>query len=167
VAENIGSRSRVVRAAFGDRAGRTEADRSFAEDFHTFAVDWAPGRIVWSVDGDEFLRSGRSFGDTFTPALSVTVGGDRAGRPDDGTRFPQRMLVDFVRVAADEAAEEPPATTPPTAQPPAAEPWKPFRLYRAGDRVGFDGITYEVRETHTSLPGWEPPALTTLFKPLI
>ena len=167
VAENIGSRSSVIRGAFGDRNGRTEEDRSFAEDFHTFAVDWAPGRIVWSVDGDEFLRSDRSFDDPFTPALSVTVGGDRAGRPDDSTRFPQRMLVDFVRVTADEAAEQPPATTPPTTQPPAAEPWKPFRIYHAGDRVTFDGITYEVRETHTSLPGWEPPALANLFKPLI
>jgi beta-glucanase (GH16 family) len=183
VAENIGSRSRVVRGAFGDRTGRTEQDGSFAEDFHTFAVDWAPGRIVWSVDGDEFLRSDRSFDDPFAPALSVTVGGDRAGRPDGGTRFPQRMLVDFVRVTADRAAEQPPPTTPPTTPPateptappttppttppPAAQPWKPFKIYRAGDRVVFDGITYEVREAHTSLPGWEPPALTNLFKPLI
>ena len=183
VAENIGSESKVIRGRFGDRDGRTEANRSFAEDFHTFAVDWAPGRIVWSVDGDEFLRSDRSFDDPFTPALSVTVGGDRAGAPDDSTRFPQRMLVDFVRVTADEAAGEPPATTPPTTpptteptpppttppttQPPAAEPWKPFKIYRKGDLVTFDGIRYEVKETHTSLPGWEPPALTTLFKPLI
>ncbi|HET6529477.1 MAG TPA: family 16 glycosylhydrolase [Actinoplanes sp.] len=163
VLDNLGSRSRVIRGAIGDRGSATEARRSFAEDFHTFAVTWAPGRIVWTVDGEVFLRSERSFDAPFTPALSLTVGSARAGAPDDSTRFPQRMLVDFVRVYADEAQEEEPPTTP----PPAAEKWKPFRLYQAGDRVTFDGITYEVRETHTSLPGWEPPALTILFKPLV
>jgi beta-glucanase (GH16 family) len=182
VMDNIGSRSKVIRGAFGDREGSTEARRSFAEDFHTFAVAWERGRIVWTVDGDEFLRSDRDFDEPFTPALSLTVGGERAGAPDDGTRFPQRMVVDFVRVDADESAreEEPPAeeptappTTPPTTEPttppttPPTEPWKPFTIYQAGDRVTFDGITYEVKETHTSLPGWEPPALTILFKPLL
>jgi beta-glucanase (GH16 family) len=185
VMDNLGSRSRVIRGAFGDRDGSTEADRSFAEDFHTFAVAWEPGRIVWTVDGDVFLRSDRAFDEAFTPALSLTVGGERAGAPDDSTRFPQRMVVDFVRVDADEAArdEEPPPaeepttppttepttppTTPPTSEPPAAEPWKPFAIYHAGDRVTFDGIAYEVKATHTSLPGWEPPALANLFKPLL
>jgi chitodextrinase len=114
---------------------------------------------------------------------------------EDATRFPQRMLVDFVRVSVreDAAPEEPPATTPPTTAPttptatppttpptsepapppatttppaPAASPWKAFTLYAAGDRVTFDGITYEVREAHTSLPGWQPPAVPGLFKPL-
>ena len=27
---------------------------SFADDFHTFAIDWAPGRISWSVDGNVY-----------------------------------------------------------------------------------------------------------------
>ena len=171
VMDNLGSRSKVVRAAFGELDGTKTARRSFAEDFHTFAVSWTPERIVWSVDGDAFLRSDRTLGEPFTPALSLTVGSDRAGAPDDSTRFPQRMVVDFVRVDADEAAaEQPPTaepTTPPTAEPPAAEPWKPFRILKAGDRVTFDKLTYEVKETHTSLPGWEPPALPNLFKPLI
>jgi hypothetical protein len=30
--------------------------------------------------------------------------------------------------------------------------------------VTYEGVTYQVKETHTSLPGWEPPALPSLFK---
>jgi hypothetical protein len=69
-------------------------------------------------------------------------------------------------------ATTPPATTPPTSAPPAttappaAAAWKPFTLYRAGDRVTFGGVTYEVKEAHTSLPAWQPPAVPNLFKPL-
>jgi hypothetical protein len=173
VMDNVGSRSKVIRGAFGDRTGTTEARRSFAADFHTFAVDWAPGRIAWSVDGDDFLRSDRTFDAAFTPELSLTVGSERAGAPDDSTRFPQRMVIDFVRVAAaaapppaTTAPTTPPTTTPPTSAAPAAQPWAPFRIFRAGDRVTFHRVTYQVKETHTALPGWEPSALPTLFQPI-
>jgi beta-glucanase (GH16 family) len=61
----------------------------------------------------------------------------------------------------------PPATTaPPTTAPPAATPWKPFTDYVAGQLVTYEGVEYQVQETHTSLPGWEPPALPSLFKKL-
>jgi hypothetical protein len=69
-------------------------------------------------------------------------------------------------------ATTPPATTPPTSAPPAttappaAVAWKPFTLYQAGARVTFGGVAYEVKETHTSLPEWQPPAVPNLFKPL-
>nr|MDT0524662.1 glycoside hydrolase family 16 protein [Streptomyces sp. DSM 41633] len=29
---------------------------AFADDFHTFAVDWAPDSITWSVDGQVYQR---------------------------------------------------------------------------------------------------------------
>jgi beta-glucanase (GH16 family) len=184
VLDNLGSKSREVRGAIGDRAGSLTARRSFAEEFHVFAVDWGPGRVVWSVDGDEFFRAEQTLDEPFTASLALTVGDERAGRPDDSTRFPQRMLVDFVRVTAEEAAADepppttPPATTTPTTTPttpppaattppaPAARPWRPFTLYSAGERVTFDGRTYEVKDAHTSLPGWEPPAVPILFRPL-
>jgi hypothetical protein len=62
----------------------------------------------------------------------------------------------------------PPATTkPPTTPPttaPAAKAWAPFTDYIAGQLVTFKGVEYQVLETHTSLPGWEPTALPALFK---
>ncbi|GGM09566.1 family 16 glycosylhydrolase [Promicromonospora citrea] len=79
---------------------------SFADDFHTFAIDWQPGSITWSVDGVAYQ--------TFTPAntngnpwvydqpfffiLNVAVGGSWPGYPDGSTQFPQQMVVDYVRV---------------------------------------------------------------------
>jgi hypothetical protein len=74
-------------------------------------------------------------------------------------------------------ATEPPATEPPTTTPPATPPatdpvaavteWEPFINYVEGDIVRFDGIEYQVLQSHTSLPGWEPAALTVIFKPLL
>jgi hypothetical protein len=42
--------------------------------------------------------------------------------------------------------------------------WAPFIDYQAGQVVSFEGKDYEVLAAHTSLPGWEPPALPALFK---
>jgi hypothetical protein len=75
-------------------------------------------------------------------------------------------------------ASDPPATTPPTTTPPAATTppttpptsapaaaaWAPFTDYIAGQLVTFSGVEYQVLESHTSLPGWEPTALPALFK---
>jgi hypothetical protein len=61
----------------------------------------------------------------------------------------------------------PAATTPPSTPPtsaPAAAAWAPFTDYVAGQLVTFGGVEYQVQETHTSLPGWEPTALPALFK---
>jgi hypothetical protein len=58
-------------------------------------------------------------------------------------------------------APPPPATTPPAPKPTA---WKTFTLYEAGDLVTFGGATYRVKELHTSLPGWEPTKVPTLFQ---
>ncbi|GLU47159.1 endo-1,3-beta-glucanase [Nocardiopsis ansamitocini] len=79
---------------------------SFADDFHTFAVDWSPNKITWFVDDVAYQ--------TFTPAnvggnkwvydhpffmiLNVAVGGEWPGYPDGSTQFPQQMRVDYVRV---------------------------------------------------------------------
>jgi carbohydrate binding protein with CBM5/12 domain/glycosyl hydrolase family 16 len=56
-----------------------------------------------------------------------------------------------------------PPTTPPTSAPVATE-WAPFTDYVAGALVTYEGVEYQVQETHTSLPGWEPTALPSLFK---
>jgi hypothetical protein len=65
------------------------------------------------------------------------------------------------------ATTTPPTTAPPTSTPPttapAARKWAPFTDYHVGDLITFDGITYKVKADHTSLPGWEPPAVPALF----
>jgi hypothetical protein len=78
----------------------------FADAFHTFAIDWSPNSITWYVDGQAYqtrtptdLRGNRwVFDHPFFMILNVAVGGNWPGSPDGSTQFPQRMLVDYVRV---------------------------------------------------------------------
>jgi beta-glucanase (GH16 family) len=78
----------------------------FSETFHVFAAEWEPQAIRFYVD--DYLFSNRTSSDVpfhkwvfdhpFFLLLNLAVGGDLPGTPDNSTRFPQRMLVDYVRV---------------------------------------------------------------------
>ncbi|MBT2503849.1 family 16 glycosylhydrolase [Curtobacterium sp. ISL-83] len=78
----------------------------FADAFHVFGVDWRPGSISWTVDGVAYKTvtpadtNGNPwvFDQPFFVILDVAVGGNWPGSPDASTRFPQQMLVDWVRV---------------------------------------------------------------------
>ncbi len=81
--------------------------RRFSDDFHVFAVEWEPQAIRWYVDGVLYqtrtpadLPSGTKwvFDHPFFILLNLAVGGNWPGNPDDTTVFPQKMLVDYVRV---------------------------------------------------------------------
>src|SRR3954452_7577733 len=58
----------------------------------------------------------------------------------------------------------PPTTTPTT--PPTTAPgtttWAPYTAYTAGQIVTYNGKRYQCRQSHTSLPGWEPPNVLAL-----
>ncbi len=81
---------------------------TFADDFHTFAIQWTAGQIDWFVDGQRYLTQTEwssaggpypaPFDQEFHLLLNVAVGGEFLGPPNDSTSFPQAMLVDFVRV---------------------------------------------------------------------
>ncbi len=83
--------------------------QAFADAFHTFAVDWSPNAITWSVDGTVYQRrtpadlGGRQwvFDKPFFVILNLAVGGYWPGDPDGSTVFPQQLLVDYVRVSSD------------------------------------------------------------------
>jgi beta-glucanase (GH16 family) len=80
----------------------------FAADFHTFAVDWSPTYMTFYVDGNAFFTADKAqveatrgpwvFDHPFYLILNNAVGGDWPGSPDGTSVFPQRMLVDHVRV---------------------------------------------------------------------
>ncbi|TDD25798.1 chitinase [Nonomuraea diastatica] len=44
--------------------------------------------------------------------------------------------------------------------------WSAWTAYTAGARVTFNGVTYECIQSHTSQPGWEPPNVPALWKPV-
>ena len=73
----------------------------FSADWHTFAIDWRPDRVVWIVDGIERWRFDE---EAYVPAtrmyllLNLAVGGDWPGLPSPDTVFPSYFEVDYVRV---------------------------------------------------------------------
>jgi beta-glucanase (GH16 family) len=79
---------------------------AFADDFHVYGVDWRPGSITWTVDGVAYRTVTRAdvgsdpwvFDKPFFVILNVAVGGTWPGSPDATTRFPQQMIVDWLRV---------------------------------------------------------------------
>ena len=75
----------------------------------------------------------------------------------------------------------PPTTTPttgPTTKPPTTAPttppttapgtttWAVNTPYTVGQIVTYNGKRYQCRQSHTSLPGWEPPNVLALWLPL-
>ncbi|MEO3804937.1 glycosyl hydrolase family 18 protein [Nonomuraea sp. B1E8] len=44
--------------------------------------------------------------------------------------------------------------------------WSAWTAYTAGTRVTYNGVTYECIQSHTSQPGWEPPNVPALWKPV-
>ncbi|HWS54507.1 MAG TPA: glycoside hydrolase family 16 protein [Pyrinomonadaceae bacterium] len=117
IMENIGREPSTVHGtlhgpgysgAGGVGAGYTlPAGRRFADDFHTFAVEWEPNAVRWYVDGRLYqtrtpgdLPAGARwvFDHPFFIILNVAVGGRWPGGPDATTVFPQTMRVDYVRV---------------------------------------------------------------------
>lgn len=92
---------------------------TWAGDYHVYAVDWTTDKIVWSIDGVRYATSTRNLTpsdgkwvvDTAPQAivLNLAVGG-MAGKPDQSTTLPARMLVDYVRVYpnADTVVQEEP-----------------------------------------------------------
>jgi beta-glucanase (GH16 family) len=78
------------------------APASLAAGFHTYAVDWQPGSIVWYLDGVERYRITDSRV-TSTPhylILNLAVGASTSwpGAPDWSTAFPSAAEVDWVHV---------------------------------------------------------------------
>jgi len=71
----------------------------FSADFHEFAVEWSPQRIVWFVDGVERFRSEADVPkERMYMLVNLAVGGSWPGAPDAQTKFPAAMEVDYVRV---------------------------------------------------------------------
>ena len=76
----------------------------FAEDFHVFELEWDSEGFTWLVDGEKYAatyindKERSEFQKEFFILLNLAVGGTYAGRPDDTTKFPQHMYVDWVRV---------------------------------------------------------------------
>jgi beta-glucanase (GH16 family) len=116
IMENIGREPNIVHGtmhgpgysgAAGIGGPSTLATGAFADDFHTYAVEWMPGLITWYVDDTKYFQVTPTsipstatwvFDHPFFLLLNVAVGGGWPNDPDATTTFPQQMVVDYVRV---------------------------------------------------------------------
>ncbi|MEL7148041.1 MAG: family 16 glycosylhydrolase [Bacteroidota bacterium] len=79
-------------------------DTPFSDGFHLFSLEWDEREIKWYVDGtlystQEITDPDKSeFHTSFFLIFNVAIGGLWPGNPDGTTSFPQKMMVDYVRV---------------------------------------------------------------------
>jgi beta-glucanase (GH16 family) len=126
IMENIGREPELVHGtihgpgysgAKGIGAPFAPASRNaFADDFHVYAVEWEPEAIRFYVDDHVYatrtprdLPAGAKwvYDHPFFLLLNVAVGGSWPGSPDATSTFPQKMLVDYVRVYQRKNSPEP------------------------------------------------------------
>lgn len=87
-----------------DKPGKTLTSGTFADKFYVYTITWDQTYIKWYVDDQLYETI------DITPAglsefhakqffiFNVAVGGNWPGSPDATTKFPQQMIVDYVRV---------------------------------------------------------------------
>jgi beta-glucanase (GH16 family) len=74
------------------------------DEFHVYSIVWTPTEIKWYIDDKKYHTIDITpadlvpFTKEFFFIFNVAVGGEWAGNPDATTVFPQRMVVDYVRV---------------------------------------------------------------------
>jgi len=128
IMENRGGQPTITSSAFHWSAGSPDSQGSFAveqqtaigdelvsyaDGFHTFACEWVENQLRFYVDD---IHHGTFYNDEvgyFLPRLSepmrliinTAIGGNAEPSPDETAVWPQRLLVDWVRVY--ELAEEP------------------------------------------------------------
>lgn len=116
IMENHGSNARSISSAIHGPgySGNTPfvkaftlSGTSFADDFHTFAVEWDATRVRFFADDtmyQEVLRAEVEragpwvFDQSFYVILNLAVGGQFDGDPASDAVLPATMLVDYVRV---------------------------------------------------------------------
>ncbi|MDB5200457.1 MAG: family 16 glycosylhydrolase [Chitinophagaceae bacterium] len=84
----------------------TLSGSSFYDQFHVFSMEWKLDQLKLYVDNNLFLTVNKTdvgsspypFNAPFFFIFNVAVGGDWPGSPDATTTFPQRMIVDYIRV---------------------------------------------------------------------
>jgi hypothetical protein len=84
----------------------TLSSGSFDEEFHVFSLIWKQDSIKMYVDDTEFFSAVKNdiagnndpFNNSFFFIFNIAVGGNFPGNPDGTTTFPQRMVIDYIRV---------------------------------------------------------------------
>ncbi|AGB40279.1 beta-glucanase/beta-glucan synthetase [Halobacteroides halobius DSM 5150] len=87
--------------------------KKFSEEFHTFAIEWDKDELEFYVDDTLYhVVSKDEVGDRewvydhpYFFILNIAVGGHWPGNPDETTKFPQTMEIDYMRVYEDKNSD--------------------------------------------------------------
>ena len=88
------------------QASKKISDRKFTDDFHIFALEWDPEKLVFYFDGEPFFTfkteqcSNGDFNAFRAPhflLLNLAIGGTLGGKVDKSI-LPARYIIDYVRV---------------------------------------------------------------------
>lgn len=89
-------------ASFG--GDRALSSGKLIDEFHVYTISWDASSITWYLDDVQYHTVDTSpshmdeFRSNFFFIFNVAVGGNWPGNPDSSTQFPQKMVVDYVRV---------------------------------------------------------------------
>lgn len=78
--------------------------KKFSDEFHVFSIIWDETTIKWLMNDIQYNEVAitpahmSEFHATFFFIFNIAVGGNWPGYPNATTQFPQRMIVDYVRV---------------------------------------------------------------------
>ena len=92
-------------AGHRSKGGNVVLSAGYDKEFHVYSIIWTDSYIRFLVDNTQFfevINSDITGNNPFTKEhffiLNVAVGGNWPGNPDSSTKFPQRMIVDYVRM---------------------------------------------------------------------
>jgi beta-glucanase (GH16 family) len=97
--------------AYNHRIGTQKSGTKMIPDanaqYHIYSIEWSQEKIDFLIDGEKyfsFTNDGQNnpetwpFDKRFHLLLNVAVGGDWPGNPTTDTKFPKKMIIDYVRV---------------------------------------------------------------------
>lgn len=98
--------SNVAQHQFVGNSKTLGPNSSFQDEFHVFSLIWEEDQLQFLMDDQVYHEitpadmNGQPypFNQPFFFIFNVAVGGDWPGSPNSTTAFPQRMIVDYVRV---------------------------------------------------------------------
>ena len=103
---NVGGRDRPYTPTYEGGEFQLTSD-DFGSGFNVFSMIREPGRVQWLVNDQVYFQRTLTAAPDFAPfanpfflIFNIAVGGNWPGSPDVSTEFPQRMVVDYVRVFA-------------------------------------------------------------------
>jgi beta-glucanase (GH16 family) len=81
--------------------GKNWRGPNFAEESHTFGLDWQPDSLTWYVDGEERWRitdPAQIPHEEMYLITNLAVGGEYTTAPSASTEFPAALEVDYIKV---------------------------------------------------------------------